>query len=446
MQGTTTKAQEKVATDLLGDQIAEMAAHIDAAMHRLLTAIREFDAASGWYAQGARSCAHWLAWRIGWDLTTARERLRVARRLAELPIVDEQLRLGAMSYSRARAISRVANSENEKLWVEYAKRMPASSLDKLCRSYQSVQQSAGPTSDAADKRSVVKRLLDDGMIRIEIVLPRDEAMTVWAVINSAAKSAAPPAPAPVPAPETSAEVSRRARAMAAQRADAVMAIANERARGDRPNRTPIEVLVTVPVAGLHTSAEASAPGAPSDIAMTAEGEALAPATIQRLCCDAGIVVASVDQHGEPLSVGRKTRTISAAIKRALLLRDGSCRFPGCTNRHFVDGHHVEHWARGGKTALSNLMLLCSAHHRLLHEGGFSVVADATDGWHFFDQRNRSVLPQPARVPFVRREPARDVGLATLRANNAALAITAETNEPMWTGEPIDYGTCIDYLV
>ncbi|HPH69206.1 MAG TPA: DUF222 domain-containing protein, partial [Kofleriaceae bacterium] len=122
MQATTTTAQEKAATDLLGDQIAEMAAHIDAAMHRLLTALREFDAASGWYAQGARSCAHWLAWRIGWDLTTARERLRVARRLAELPIVDEQLRLGAMSYSRARAISRVANSENEKLWVEYAKR------------------------------------------------------------------------------------------------------------------------------------------------------------------------------------------------------------------------------------------------------------------------------------------------------------------------------------
>ena len=440
----TTKA--KADLDLLGDEIAEMAAHIDAAMHRLLTAIREFDAGSGWYAQGARSCAHWLAWRIGWDLTTARERLRVARRLAELPIVDEQLRLGAMSYSRARAISRVANSENEKLWVEYAKRMPASSLDKLCRSYQSVQQSAGPNSDAADKRSVVKRLLDDGMIRIEIVLPRDEAMTVWAVINSAAKSAASAAPAPVPAPETSAEVSRRARAMAAQRADAVMAIANERARGDRPNRTPIEVLVTVPVAGLHTSAEASAPGAPSDIAMTAEGESLAPATIQRLCCDAGVVVAAVDQYGEPLSVGRKTRTIPAAIKRALLLRDGACRFPGCTNRHFVDGHHVEHWARGGETALSNLMLLCGAHHRLLHEGGFSVVADATDGWHFFDQRNRSVLPQPARVPFVRREPARDVGLATLRANNAALAITAETNEPMWTGEPIDYGTCIDYLV
>ena len=90
MQG----AEVKVAIDVdsLGDQIAKMSAHIDAAMHRLLTAIREFDSAAGWHVQGALSCAHWLAWRVGWDLRTARERVRVARKLAELPRVDEQLR------------------------------------------------------------------------------------------------------------------------------------------------------------------------------------------------------------------------------------------------------------------------------------------------------------------------------------------------------------------
>ncbi len=137
MQG----AKVKVATDVdaLGEQIAEMSAHIDAAMHRLLTAIREFDIAAGWHVQGALSCALWLSWRVGWDLRTARERVRVARKLAELPLVDEQLRLGAMSYSQARAISRVATAEKEAVWVEYAKRMPASQLDTLCRSYQNVQ-------------------------------------------------------------------------------------------------------------------------------------------------------------------------------------------------------------------------------------------------------------------------------------------------------------------
>ena len=137
MQGA--KVEDGIDVDALGDQIAEMSAHIDAAMHRLLTAIREFDAASGWHVQGALSCAHWLAWRVGWDLRTARERLRVARKLAELPLVDEQLRLGAMSYSQARAISRVATADKEALWVAYAKRMPASQLDTLCRSYESVQ-------------------------------------------------------------------------------------------------------------------------------------------------------------------------------------------------------------------------------------------------------------------------------------------------------------------
>ncbi|MBP9089058.1 MAG: DUF222 domain-containing protein, partial [Kofleriaceae bacterium] len=114
-QGAAVKVAIDV--DALGDQIAEMSAHIDAAMHRLLTAIRDFDVAAGWHVQGALSCAHWLAWRVGWDLRTARERVRVARKLAELPLVNEQLRLGAMSYSQARAITRVATPEKEELWV-----------------------------------------------------------------------------------------------------------------------------------------------------------------------------------------------------------------------------------------------------------------------------------------------------------------------------------------
>ncbi len=87
----SAKVKGAINVDALGDQIAEMSAHIDAAMHRLLTAIREFDIASGWHMQGTRSCAHWLAWRVGWDLRTARERVRVARKLAELPLVNGEV-------------------------------------------------------------------------------------------------------------------------------------------------------------------------------------------------------------------------------------------------------------------------------------------------------------------------------------------------------------------
>jgi hypothetical protein len=217
------KVKVDIDLDALGNQIAEMSAHIDAAMHRPLTAIREFDIASGWHVQGALSCAHWLAWRVGWDLRTARERVRVARKLAELPLVDEQLRIGAMSYSQARAISRVATAEKAGLWIEYAKRMPASQLDVLCRSYQNVQaydQAHGSEASAmagavaaahvAAQRTVTRRSLDNGMVKFEIVVASDEAAIVWAALNAATE----PTPAdsslaePSPAETTHADQTR----------------------------------------------------------------------------------------------------------------------------------------------------------------------------------------------------------------------------------------------
>jgi hypothetical protein len=294
------RAEVKVAIDVdeLGDQIAEMSAHIDAAMHRLLTAIREFDIASGWHVHGALSCAHWLAWRVGWDLRTARERVRVARKLAELPLVDEQLRIGAMSYSQARAISWVATAEKEELWVEYAKRMPASQLDTLCRSYQNVQAydqalEAGAVAAAhvAALRTVTRRSLDNGMVKFEVVLPSDEAAIVWASLNAATSNAsaeatpagcAPIAQTPAGPTEPALATPPTAKASTAadrgrQRADAFMDIIQERVRGSRPQRTPIEIIITVPHAGLHGSAE------PSDLAQMADGEVIATATARTVC-------------------------------------------------------------------------------------------------------------------------------------------------------------------
>ena len=472
-------AEVKVAIDVdaLGDQIAEMSAHIDAAMHRLLAAIREFDSASGWHVQGALSCAHWLAWRVGWDLRTARERVRVARKLAELPLVDQELRRGAMSYSQARAISRVATADNEKLWVGYAKHMPASQLDTLCRSYQNVQaydqahrSEAGAIAGAvaaahvAAQRTVTRRTLDNGMVKFEIVVASDEAAMVWAALNAGiAKAGADPTPAEptsaeptsaaqTPAEPRSAEPSRAEHSFGTpptakaptsadrgrQRADVFMGIIQDRVRGGRPQRTPIEIIITVPHAGLHGSAE------PSDLAMMADGEVIATATARRLCCDAGVVVAHIDAHGVPLSVGRKTRTIPAAIQRALRLRDRTCRFPGCTHSRYVDGHHIEHWANGGATALSNLMLLCSAHHTMLHEGGCRVEVDGANGWDFFDHRNRRIEAQPSHATSSNVSQRR--GLAALHDAHAELAITANTNAAKWTGGPIDYARCIDDLV
>ena len=114
------------ALESLGERIAEQAAHLDAATHCLLADLREFDRQGGWHTQGALSCAHWLAWRVGWDLVTARERVRVAGKLADFPLIDDALRRGELSYSKVRALLRIASSANEAMILENARLMTAS--------------------------------------------------------------------------------------------------------------------------------------------------------------------------------------------------------------------------------------------------------------------------------------------------------------------------------
>jgi hypothetical protein len=97
-----------------------------------------------------------------------------------------------------------------------------------------------------------------------------------------------------------------------------------------------------------------------------------------------------DGQDNPLSVGRKTRVVPAAIKRALWALDRGCRFPGCGRMRYVDAHHVRHWSAGGETCLDNLMLLCSKHHALLHEGGFTIEKDYRDRWFFRRPDGRAV--------------------------------------------------------
>lgn len=78
-------------------------------------------------------------------------------------------------------------------------------------------------------------------------------------------------------------------------------------------------------------------------------------------------------RSEPLDVGRRTAVVPAPLRRAVIVRDGTCRFPGSDRPHpWCDAHHVVHWADGGRTALNNLVLLCRRHHRMLHEGGFRL--------------------------------------------------------------------------
>ena len=231
------------------------------------------------------------------------------------------------------------------------------------------------------------------------------------------------------------------------RADALVAIAQAYLRGDRPTRSPIEVTVTIPAASLRTEQPCCIDAAEHKLEVADPVEVgeigrafIAPETARRLSCDAGVVEIIEDSHGAPLSVGRKQRTIAGALKRALYARDVYCTYPGCTHQMFLEGHHVKHWADGGETSLWNTTLLCSFHHRHVHEYGYTIELDADQKPQFRDPHGRSVAVIPARPA-----PA-DLGWSHIQTTNAPLEIDAATNAGRWDGSPIDYGTIVGQLL
>ncbi len=132
-----------------------------------------------------------------------------------------------------------------------------------------------------------------------------------------------------------------------------------------------------------------------------------------------------------LDIGRKSRSIPPAIRRALNHRDGGCRFPGCTAHKYVDAHHIVHWADGGETKLDNLVTLCRHHHRAVHEGGFDVRMDSSQQPIFHD-RNGQRIPEAPRSGF------RGNTFALMAQNRrAGISVSAETCIPAWQGERMD---------
>jgi hypothetical protein len=416
--------------DRLADEIAELSAHLDAATHRLLELIRRFDEGSGWFVQGALSCAQWLSWRIGLELCAAREKVRVARALGSLPHIDEAFRRGQVSYSKVRALTRVATPENEASLLGVARSSTAAQLERICRGYRRALNGVlgKLTRDEEDRRWVRDRSTESGMIRIEAQLTPEEAAVVLKALEASRERA-------WQARHDSAESSSDAALpRSLQRADALVALAESYlVSSAEDGRPPIEVVV-------HVEADSLTDPAAAQAGTLDDGTSIAHATAERLVCDATVVQVVEDPAGTPLDVGRRRRTIPNAIRRALRLRDKGCRFPGCTNTR-VDGHHVVPWSRGGETKLANLTSLCRRHHRYVHELGFRIEPRSAGAFAFFAPAGWEVKPAsaPTSLP---PDP-----VASLRARNAAdgIAIDAQTSFPRWDGTPPDYHHIVHVL-
>jgi hypothetical protein len=208
-------------------------------------------------------------------------------------------------------------------------------------------------------------------------------------------------------------------------------------------------MATLQLTGAEASAGAPAPDrcqvvihldrdlAASNGALRAEledGTHVSAETLRRVSCDGGVVTAVVDENGEVLDIGRRTRAIPAAIRRALWIRDQGCRFPGCANERFLHGHHVQHWLHGGRTSLDNLVMLCSVHHRQIHEGGFSLRLAANGGVEV-RAPGGEILSTAAQVP-------EDVGGVVWHSGSW----DADIATPSWDGEPVDYDAAVGALI
>ncbi len=347
--------------DELAAEICTLTGHINAANHRWLMLIAEFDRRAGWSDSATQSCAHWLNWKCGIALGAAREKVRVARALENLPKVATAIACGKLSYSKAREITRVACAENEDYLLEIADHGTAQHVEKLVRAYRRCQEAEELSREARQQqnRSVSWRYDDDGSVILNCRLPAEAGARVVKAIEVALEEI--PVANDVPAGTSAERVP-----FSARRADALTLVAESfLAHGamEAPGADRHQIVVHVAAETLRDRA--------AGCCEFEHGPSMAAETARRLACDAS-VVNLIENDGEPLDVGRKTRTISAPLRRMLNARDQGCRFPGCCNTRYIDAHHVEHWANGGETKPSNLVSLCRFHHHAVHEGGIRI--------------------------------------------------------------------------
>jgi len=425
------RAAVRADNERLEAELIELSGHLNAGEHRFLVLLAEFDRRQGWGDGATHSCAHWLNWKLGMSLNTAREKVRVAHALTDLPQISAVMAQGRLSYSMVRALTRVADRATEEYFLDVARHGTVHHIEKLVRGYRRAREAEELSREAQQQES--RRLTwlydDDGSLVIKARVPAESGALFLQALQAAT--------AELPAPDVSAETCAPRPNISVRRADAlgVLAesfLANGPAAlkgGDRH-----QIVVHVDAETLeHTSAGRCE---------LEDGPSVSAETSRRLACDCSLIRITEDTDGEPLNVGRKTRSIPPAIRRALNSRDKGCRFPGCTHSRYVDGHHLHHWADGGETSLGNLVLLCRFHHRWVHEGGgrIDILDDGAlrfvrpDGRILADGSPEMLTIQTAwtRIPALNRE--------------NGLAIDHKTAASGWTGESMDYGWAVQALL
>lgn len=463
-------------------EICSIAGQLAAGTCRYLLLLADFDAREGWAGWNVRSCAHWLTWRCGVDLRTAREHVRVARRLVELPHLAELFAAGRLSYSKARAIARVATAANERDLVDSALCATAAQIERLTRGMHRARRpnpEGAPDGTANPPSGISWHWDEDGSLvlwgrldsldgaRLLASAVRAEAQRLRTIATnepdqdpkdgSAEPSSRPPVPVPMAPPP---DLAPALVAMSEMVAEVVSAPVHAPTAevwvhvDTRPGRARIEAGHGEDGHGedgrpehprpeeCHTEQSELAAANQQYPARDAgdlpdgridDGPALEHADLARISCDAWIRTA-VRRNGTLIGLGRRRRRPGGRLLAALFWRDRGCPVPGCGRVRFLHAHHVRHWARGGPTVPDNLLLLCGEHHRAVHDGVFCIEAL---GRQRFEFKASVGIAYPVA-------PHLEGAVADLQARRPDIA--PGTIVPNWDGQHLDLDWAVGCLL
>ena len=351
-------------------------ANVGRSQHELLVLLREIGRRAAWRCDGAQDLPHWVSIRYGVSAWKASRWVAAADALASLPRVSEALSSGALGLDQVVELTRFATPETESELLPWARERSSGAIRR--RADLERRRERDEVVSAERDRFLRWAYSDDGTrFELEAELPADQGAIVAKALTRLS-DVMPQHP----------DRHEHPYPIEARRADALAMLCSGAIAADPdPDRATLVV---------HTRLETllGEPGAPN--AEIEDGPVIAPDTVRRLACDARLQVVVEDDAGNPLTLGRLTRTPSAAMVRALRHRDRGCRFPGCGRRRYSNAHHVEWWSKGGRTDLDNLVLLCGFHHRLVHEQGWrlSTHADGTVSWFRPNGERYRVGPAP----------------------------------------------------
>ena len=467
--------------------VTRMAAHINLADWRFVKLIAAMDRTRGWREGGYCNLGNWLDHRCGLGPCASRERIRIGRALERLPRIDAAFRDGAISYSKVRAITRVATPHTEAMLLAIAEGSSAAQLESLVRTYERVGGSVRGR-DSSEQRRGLSWYYEDGMLIMTAAVPAERGALVIKALQQVidgrkdeeeARCASLlgvtcPRETAEPAADQGSDGAPAERAGATDgegvtaQVELTTADASAETLADHGSGNSSEA-VSARVAGaavtdMDVSGDVSAEtddfpdwltfelssreqrfadalvdmaehclaspaghwrrrrtGRRYEVVLTIDRNELAAKRsaggaryhvepdwgideedARQIACDADLTEFIQDARGNLLNYERRRRIVPGRLQRALKLRDRNrCRFPGCAHQRHVEAHHVQHWIDGGETCLENLVLLCGAHHRLLHHGAFHIVIE--DDGIVFVRRDGEVIepalnPQFAEVP------------------------------------------------